>query len=354
MNNCPATNAETSRQKNIPKGTMPESSPPNRSPDNVAQGTHDSFDDVVSEIVAETERRRASGLYPPDLLARLDSEFDRFAPISFRRTGIDGAIRAVESAAFVNVDPPVTSTRRTARALKVSVKKLTGWYHLHVARQITTLGIQITRPLQMLHEAIRSLTDRVAKLEHAIELPTSDLAEQVQTLTSRVIPIEVVREVAALFDGRTGRVVHLGANKNSLLELLVSSGVDAYGVAPQGGGGLEIEIRAEDPTQHLRVLAPDSLGGAVVSGITETASTPERVELCRLLAGRVAAGGPIVLVSADPSTWISEVGHVAADLVVAGPLHPETWIHLLTVAGTRAPRSESTADGYNLIVASAL
>lgn len=334
---------------------MPETSPSDSSPRQADHpGNHDGFDDVVAEIVAETDRRRASGVYPAELLEQLDSEFDRFAPLSFRRTGIDGAIRAVESAAFVNVDPPIESSRRAARVLKVGVKKSTAWYHLYVARQVTALGIQVTRPLQMLHDSVESLASRVSRLEHALELPTPDLTGLVESLTGRAIPDAVISDVVELFDQRQGRVAHLGASDDSLLAKLIDSGVDAYGVAPAGGGGLKIEIRAEDPMQHLSDLAPNSLSGAVVSGITETASTPERVELCRLVADRVAPGGRIVLVSADVSTWADEVGPVIADLVAPGPLHAQTWIHLLAGAGTRSPRFEPTTAGRTLIVASAL
>jgi len=334
---------------------MPEASQSDSSPEQAGHpGNEDGFDDVVAEIMAETERRRASGIYPAELLERLDSEFDRFAPLSFRRTGIEGAIRAVESAAYLNVDPPIESSRRTARALKVGVKKSTAWYHLHVARQITALGIQITRPLEMLHESVESLAARVSKLEHALELPSQHITELVRSDTEQVIAEAVVAEVVELFDDRQGRVAHLGASDDSLLEKLIASGVDAYGVDPAGGGGLEIEIRADDPMQHLRDLTTNSLGGAVVSGITESESTPARVELCSLLADRIAPGGRIVLISADPTTWVEEVGPVVADLVAPGPLHAQTWVHLLSGAGTRAPRSEPAAEGRILIVASAL
>ena len=108
------------------------------------------FADIVDEITAEALRRRNSGDYPADVLEQLDTEFDRFAPLTYRRTGIDGAIRAVESASFINVDVPTNASRRPFEIVKQTVKRSTAWYHLHVARQVTTLGVQITRPLRML------------------------------------------------------------------------------------------------------------------------------------------------------------------------------------------------------------
>ena len=60
------------------------------------------FAAVVAEIEDEARRTRAAGDTPVELIERLDAEFDRFAPRSHHRTGVEGAIRSVEAAAFIN------------------------------------------------------------------------------------------------------------------------------------------------------------------------------------------------------------------------------------------------------------
>lgn len=333
---------------------MTQTSPPNSSPDGDAEPTAPSgFSDVVAEIVAETERRRQSGEYPPELLERLDAEFDRFAPLSFRRTGMDGAVRAVEAAAFVNVDAPITGSGRLARALKTAVKKSTGWYHLYVARQVTALGIQITRPLRMLDERTELLSRRISDIENTIQSRSPHLAAMIETLADSTLSKAATDEVVNMFIGFAGRIVHLGASDPDVVTALVNAGIDAYGVTPGGGGNSDVEIRAESVFHHLYELAVASLSGVVVTGVSDTASTSERVELCRLVVDRVEPGGRIVIVTMEPQKWSSKVGPVVSDLAGSRPLHTETWLHLLTGAGARAARLDATIDAQRIFVASA-
>lgn len=331
---------------------MTDSTPP---PDDGSPSAHSGdhgFADVVAEIEAETERRRRSGEYPPELLERLDAEFDRFAPLSFRRTGIDGAIRAVESSSFINVDPPLESSRRSAAFVKKLIKKATAWYHLHVARQVTALGIQTTRPLRMLAESTRELERRVGDLEHL----SGAMGETASVITSVRVPavdLATAREVAGLLGPHDGRVAVLGDTGETLVSTLIEGGLDAYGVSPAGGGGLEIEIRAEDPLSHLRSLSSAALGGAVIVGLTDAAPTSARIEATRLVCDRVAPGARIIVVTVEPLSWAETVGPVAADLSPSSPFSTETWLHLLEHFGARAPRLEATVDSQRIIVASA-
>ncbi len=336
-----------------PEGHMTEPFPDAAASDDQYETDDTGFADVVAEIEAETERRRMSGDYPAELLERLDSEFDRFAPLSFRRTGIDGAIRAVESAAFVNVDAPVESTRRSARTVKTAVKKSTAWYHLHLARQVTALGIQMTRPLRMLNEHLQGLDARVSELEARLGQESPAVSALTASLGQHLPTDELAAHVAGLVSGRPGRVAHLGAADPLLVRRLVDDGVDAYGVDPHGGGGLDLEIRAEQPLAHLRSLGPGVLGGVILSGVTDTAPTHARVELCRLAVDRVAPGGRVVVITTDRDTWIDEAGAVVADLAAASPLHTETWMYLLERFGARAPRLEATVGPHHVIVGSA-
>ena len=311
------------------------------------------FADVVAEIEAETQRRRANGEYSPELLERLDAEFDRFAPLTFRRTGIDGAIRAVESAAFIDVEPPTASSRRWASAVKGIIKKATGWYHLHVAQQVTALGIQITRPLRMLHERTEELAQRLSDLEQSIGLASPENMAAIESLARGSLEDEVAEAIVSAIGAFDGRTAVIGETAEPVVRALVTSGHDAYGVSPRGGGGLDLEIRAEDPLGHLRSLATASLAGVVLVADPDTASTQARVEAARLAVDRVVPGGRIVVVTAETEAWTNQHGPVAADLVQSRPFHTDTWLYLLERFGARAPRLEVSVVGQRIIVASA-
>ena len=311
------------------------------------------FADVVAEIEAETERRRTSGQYPRELLERLDAEFDRFAPLSFRRTGIDGAIRAVESAAFIDVEAPIESSRRSATALKKAVKKSTAWYHLHVARQVTAMGIQITRPLRMLSEMVQELSHRVSELERATGQASPEHMAAIASLHQEALSEEVAEAVAGLFSHGQGRTAVIADAGEAVVLGLIDRGIDAYGVSPQGGGGLTLEIRAEQPLTHLRSLESDVLAGAVLVAMSDASADQSRVELCQLIVDRVAPGGRVVIVAPDPEMWAASVGPVVADLMPSRPFHTETWFELLRRFGGRAPGLEATVDAQRVIVASA-
>ncbi len=291
------------------------------------------LDTVVAEIRAEARRRRESGEFPPELLEHLDEEFNRFAPLTFRRTGIDGAIRAVETAAFINVEPPTSSARKPVALVKATIKRSTAWYHLHIARQVTALGVQMTRPLRMLNEELESLTERVGRNERTLGRATPALDRALSDLT-RPIPDSAAAAVAEALGDHHGRVAVSGAGDGGIVSALVARGIDAYGLDGTRIAD-DVELRTEPVLDHLTECAADVLDAVVLGGVTDTMSNQDRALLVELAANVVRPGGRIVVVAADPAEWTHQAGPVAADLSPGRPLHPRTWDHLLTVAGAR-------------------
>ena len=222
----------------------------------VSEPDEQPFADVVAEIMAEAQRRRDSGEYPIETLERLDAEFDRFAPLTYRRTGIDGAIRAVESAAFINIDVPTAASRKPFEFVKQNIKRSTAWYHLHVARQVTTLGIQITRPLRMLATDLESLTERVASLE----TQSGPLAELRTELSTNQLPPDDLdaATVTQLLGEHGGRVLVHGLTLDTV-ESLATGGLDVFAVArlertDEGGSAPLVDVRFGEIGAHLAGL----------------------------------------------------------------------------------------------------
>ncbi len=291
------------------------------------------LDTVVAEIQAEARRRRESGEFPPELLEHLDEEFNRFAPLTFRRTGIDGAIRAVETASFINVEAPTSSARRPVALVKSTIKKSTAWYHLHIARQVTALGVQITRPLRMLNEELESLTERVGRNERALGRANPALQRVLAGLESP-IPADVAPAVIEALGGHQGRVAVAGAGDGEVVMALVAAGIDAYGLDAARAGD-EVELRTVPVLDHLGECASDVLDAVVLGGVTDTMSNQDRALVAELAVDTVRPGGRIVVVAADPLEWSEGADPVVTDLSPGRPLHPDTWSHLLTVSGAR-------------------
>jgi hypothetical protein len=89
------------------------------------------------------------------------------------------ALLAVVDHTHIDVDVPTGSRRRGARLVKLSVKRLTGWYLRYLGQQVTLLGQAIVR-------FGTALTERTERLEEV----TQSLRDDVGSLTSRVERLE--------------------------------------------------------------------------------------------------------------------------------------------------------------------
>ncbi|HEY9556738.1 MAG TPA: hypothetical protein VIR58_08385, partial [Acidimicrobiales bacterium] len=68
------------------------------------------------------------------------------------------------------------------------------------------------------------------------------------------------------------------------------------------------------------------------------------------LVAAVAPGGTLAIVSVDPGAWYHTADPVTRDLGTPGPLHPDTWAHLLHERGAADVHTHS-ADGAHVIAA---
>ncbi|MCP3937162.1 MAG: hypothetical protein GY708_17545 [Actinomycetia bacterium] len=309
------------------------------------------FSGIVDEIITEAQRRRDSGEYSLDTLEHLDAEFDRFAPLTYRRTGIDGAIRAVESAAFISVEVPTAASRKPFALLKEAIKRATAWYHLHIARQVTTLGIQITRPLRMLHESQQALEARIAELE-TVSGPTSTMAATIahKTVPRPTLGEEPTRAMSEAMSSAEGRVLLVGVSEDQAIAVL-DSGVNAYVVDPFDDIH-RAEVRHESPIAHLRVIADDVLVGVVLANdLVDSSSVVDRMSLLREAVRCIAPGGRLTVLSAEPIRWRSTADAVSSDLLPGTPWAPETWRAVLDHLGSRS-ETITEVGGALVVVAS--
>jgi hypothetical protein len=287
------------------------------------------FESVVSEIEAEAQRRSASGDYPRALLRSLDEEFRRWIPDASLENGVEDTIRGVEAAAYVDPAVPVDSRSPVGRYIKWLVRRLTYFYHRHMAQQITALGIHITRPLRLLDASVKNVDRRLSALEDRFDVGATARAELIAGISTFPISADFREALASHLANASGRVLFGDQVDPDLLQFLRTSGVDTYGVTSSNERSDLVDVRQEPLIEHLERLEDKSLGGFVLCGLTGRASLNEQLRALRLLLLRSKPDARVAVIVVHTETWSARLGPVAADLLDGRPLHPETWTHLL-------------------------
>ncbi len=312
------------------------------------------FRSVVNEIEAEAQRRTASGEYPRALLRSLDEEFRRWIPDASLENGVEDTIRGIEAAAYLDVAVPVDSRNPLGRFVKWFVRRLTYFYHRHVAQQITALGIHVTRPLRLLNASLRSLDRRLCELEDRLDVGATTRSELLAGIATFPIATDFREPLSGHLLGAPGRVLlgdHVDAD---LLQFLRAGGVDVYGVTPSAGEHQIADVRHEGLIEHLGHLEDESLGGFVLCGLTDKASLNEQLRALRLLLLRSKPGSAVAVIVVHSETWSTRLGPVAADLFDGRPLHPETWNHLLLREHAVGVTAIESLDGTSTLITATL
>ena len=287
------------------------------------------FESVVREIEAEAQRRSASGDYPRALLRSLDEEFRRWIPDASLENGVEDTIRGVEAAAYVDPAVPVDSRSPVGRYIKWLVRRLTYFYHRHMAQQITALGIHITRPLRLLDASVKNVDRRLSALEDRFDVGATARAELIAGISTFPISADFREALASHLANASGRVLFGDQVDPDLLQFLRTSGVDTYGVTSSNERSDLVDVRQETLIEHLERLEDKSLGGFVLCGLTGRASLNEQLRALRLLLLRSKPDARVAVIVVHTETWSARLGPVAADLLDGRPLHPKTWTHLL-------------------------
>ena len=283
-------------------------------------------DRLRAEIDAEVRRLRESGDLPAGFERELDLAFARFAPVHAIGDDFDQVLERAEQSTFVDVLAPTASAQPLVGHVKRVIRKAIIWEVRYVAQQVSGFSAAITR-------AVRLLGRRVDDLERRSPTPARLRAEA----ASAASPLDAgfwSPVVVELLAGVAGRVLHAEAGDGALVAALAGTGLDAYGVDPvEQAVPAELEVRVDDVAAHLDALPDGALGGLVLSGCVDRLPVGALTELAGLAAAKVAPGGTLVVVSADPRGWERERSPVEVDLAGGRPLRAETWCHLLRTRG---------------------
>jgi hypothetical protein len=205
-----------------------------------------------------------------------------------------------------------------------------------VTTQFTVLAHGVVRALKLLDR-------RVEGLEQAVGSAAGDaLAQPWDGQASALPPGPWADVVVTAMRGVSGRILHAECGAATLVGALESAGLDGYGVQPGeraalGASDLAVDVRTEDTIEHLRDLAPASLGGIVLSGSVERLTPSGQIEMAKLAASRLGPAGVLVIISVSPAAWTRSRSAVTTDLAPGRPLHAETWVAILHSVGFASP-----------------
>jgi len=124
--------------------------------------------DGLEEAVRELE---AAPSFPAAYAARVRAAVRRLDPLP-PTLDVPGALALVAQEARIDVDAPLRTRRRGAKAAKVVIKRLTAWYLTYLGDQVSDLGQAMVHLGEALagkvddvQEEVDELRDRVARLE---------------------------------------------------------------------------------------------------------------------------------------------------------------------------------------------
>ena len=113
----------------------------------------------------------AAPSFPAAYAARVRAAVRRLDPLP-PTLDVAGALALVTQEARIDVDAPLRTRRRGARAAKVVIKRMTAWYLKYLGDQVSDLGQAMVHLGEALaervdgvREEVDDLRDRVARLE---------------------------------------------------------------------------------------------------------------------------------------------------------------------------------------------
>ena len=290
-----------------------------------------SLDEVRAEIAAEVRTRRLTGDFDAAKERQLEQRFYQYAPVQGRSGALGDTLRAVDASAYVDPAVPVLSNQPAGAYLKKAMRKAGYWY-------IDWIATQTTRGLSTIARSLHLIDDELVELRERLDLVSVDSVPVIEEgIDQAGDPWWAAIAVGAL-SSTTGRALVSACGDGWLVRQLNDLGADAYGIDPRPGKILEAEIggldlRDDDLLDHLRSVADDRLGAAVLTGTTEAMLPAQRLQLHDRLDAVLADGATLVLHSIHPDAVSGDGIPAELDLAGVRPMRPRTWASLLAERG---------------------
>ena len=285
---------------------------------------------VMAEIEEDVRNRRAVG----DLSTARDRELDELFQAHSPSGGggaLADALERVDRAVFVNPVVPIDSNRKAGAVVKRAMRSASLWYVGWLTHQINQFASATSRSLHLIE---RRLDDQEVMIEDQ-RIPQAEVVEFAGIHGPDAWWVDAA--ISAVVKA-PGRILHAACDDGWLVRAVAAAGGDSYGVDPRGSRVLPglsgvTDLQVANLAEHLRAVAPGSLGAVVLSGVVDGMAGTERNHLLRLISGRLAANGVLVVHSVTTTSWGSPDAPTEADLSPGRPLRGASWCRLLDGSG---------------------
>ncbi len=295
---------------------------------------------LQQRVVAEVERRRKAGAFPPAFEKMLRATFEKLIPQGggTSRDDFQSLFRSTDRSAFMDIDVPLASRKPGVSLAKKAIRKLMAWYLNYLLQQITNFTANLMQLLAALDRRVRIVEDQLAGMNRVATI------DDLKLFTSSAT-VDFALDVAKRSGGRT-LVGNCGSS--DILSRLALTGADCYGSdtnvkeleAAQKAG---MEIRWSPLKEEVDNVRPKSLKTVVLQGSFELSPVSDILEVLKGTSDALMSGGTIVAICHEPGTVPHDAdSRVAIDLSSGRFLHRETWLNLFTRIGDLTAEATST------------
>jgi 2-polyprenyl-3-methyl-5-hydroxy-6-metoxy-1,4-benzoquinol methylase len=340
------------------------------------------LDALLETLRARVEQRRRQGEYPPGLEDDLNAHFAHLAgdlrPLntSYLLDELDAARRELDSYEFgrsrIVTDSKLPGGKAVHRAVGKGVSRqiqgvleqaqehgrlvsrtidlmaqvsdaISNAYDAQVVQQLDDMQTRLAENQKALHASLLRLEDLAARTPGAAadswydpEAFTAHFRGKADELKHRY------RDLAELFVG-CAPVLDVGFGRGEFLELLRDLGVEARGievdqrmVEAARDRGLRADVGFA--LEYLQSVDDGSLGGLVMIQVIEHLPPRQAIEVVRVAAEKVRAGGRVLIETVNPTSLITYARAFWVDPDHVRPVHPTFLAFLFEAAGFASVR----------------
>ncbi|HEX4491672.1 MAG TPA: methyltransferase domain-containing protein [Acidimicrobiia bacterium] len=342
----------------------------------MANGSDPDLEKLVAELRDRVEARRNAGAYPDDLEESLEQHFtqligprSRVAPqafdeldsqirdlgeYEFSRTRIasssgvpGGALahrlvnralsRAIDGVLAQSQEQQVLLTGVLALLSEIASSIASGGEQV-VAQQLDDLQQRLAEHTRSLNELDRRVGDVAARVPGAGVDTYYDETHFTQRFRGGADDLRArYADLVTHFEG-CSPVLDIGFGRGELMELLADMGLEVSGievdphlVALARGRGLD--VAGGTAVEHLRTLAPESLGGISMIQVIEHLSPQQVIDVVELCAEKVRPGGKVIIETVNPESLFTYARSFWLDPDHVRPVHRGLLEFLFTEAG---------------------